>query len=694
MRRDTVCACSTVYKWQKSELNELVPEFLSRRGNSHVLFSGDKKKSDYYYISVTKSFLRMLPENLCDFPFTVSINFTHNKIETLRNFSCVEKLTFLDLSHNRIRDIYKSFFHGLSLLWDVNLSFNEISYIEPGTFNDESLSLNNLDVSHNSILVLDLSNLLLSKTFCNISYAGNKIASFTNKADDPIKYEDNFSEVGFFDLSFNNIDKIPSFEELNLGKGYSFLGKVIFNRFIFQVISNPIVCDCFLEEMLWNLRNVKHTFKTDSDFLGYTCSYPANLQNVSIVKSFVYNNSFDELVCKLPKCPRNCECVFQSSQFRIIIDCTENFNGKALPTFNFTDMVESVKGHSKLQETTIHLQLSGRQVETIDNRSFFPNLSYIDLSNNKVKTVKESFFLELSRVPNIKINFTSNRGVLKLPNGLQLLNPKSVVLNNVTIACDCELMSWFMQWLTSREKDLKGLGITCRVNSYSIPIQNVTDSDLGCSQDQNENFNLVFVIGGFLVFLVIVFFVYSKYGHYFLVFRKCLSRSKQHSSFRYDVYVSIDEENEEVLRYVGTEFLPMLENFSLKTFMLARDSEVGSVMEECMIESMKKSRIYLFFLTSTVLTKSESVFVREWKHAWNNYKSNNTHDIFFINFDLLRLKDISDKNMRACMVFGKSVNFSDFDFEDKIKKSLKRGEVRKQNPKVILTMMSIDLSTV
>ncbi|XP_061196810.1 toll-like receptor 7 [Saccostrea echinata] len=612
----------------------------------------------------------MLPENLCDFPFTVLINFTNNKIETLKNFSCVKKLAFLDLSHNRIKNICKSFFHGLPLPWNVNLSFNHISFLEPGTFNDETLSLNNLDVSHNSILVLDISNLLLSKTFCNISYADNKITSFTNKAEKPIKYEDKFSDVGFLDLSFNNIQSIPNFEELNFGKGYGFLGKVVFNRFIFQVISNPIVCDCFLEEMLWNIRNVRHTFKTDSDFLGYTCSYPVNLQNVSIVKSFVYNNTFDELVCKLPKCPRQCKCVFQSSQLRIIIDCTEIFNENVLPTFNYTDMVQSVKGHSKLSETTVHLLLSGRQIEILDKRNYFLNLSYLDLSNNKVETIKESTFLELSRVPNIKLNFTGNHGVLKLPKGLQLLNPNSVILNNVTIACDCELISWFMQWLNSREIDLKRLGVTCKVNSYFIPMQNVTDSDLLCNQDQNQNFSLVFVIGGFLIFLVIIFFVYSKYGHYYFLFRKCLSKSKQYSNFKYDVYISIDEENDEVLRYVGTKFLPMIENLNLKTFMLARDSEVGGVMEECMIESMRMSRTYLFFLTSTVLTKYESVFVREWKHAWNNFISNNKHDIFFINFDLLRLKDLNDKNMKACMIFGKSVNFSDFDFEDKVRKSL------------------------
>lgn len=118
----------------------------------------------------------------------------------------------------------------------------------------------------------------------------------------------------------------------------------------------------------------------------------------------------------------------------------------------------------------------------------------------------------------------------------------------------------------------------------------------------------------------------------------------------------------------------MLENFPLKTFILIRDSDVGDVIEECIIKNMNSSKTYVFFLTNTALDERESIFGKEWKHAWSNYKSKGGHDIILINFDLLRLVDVKDQYMKAHMACGKCVNFYRPGFISRIKKLLKTKE--------------------
>lgn len=673
-RRHTVCACSAMPKWSASDLSPLSLEYFSRRGDSRVFFNGERNGTgNYFSLFVEGGFLSMLPENLCDYPQTLEMHFPRNKIKTLRNLGCVEKLTDVNLSFNKIKRILKSFFSGLSRLWYLNLSYNEISYIEPGSFNDETLDLVHLDVSHNYIKFLDISNVFLSKIFCRISYAYNLIWDFSNEAQNPINVTDQFAEEGFVDFSYNVIERLPRDERLDLV--YSFLGTHVLHRLIIRLVGNPLICDCFLEEFLWYIGKIETVYDIDDDYLGYRCKLPSTLENVSIVRSFIYKNNFDQLVCKLSHCPETCSCVFQSSKFRIIVDCTESFNDTVLPDFDFTKMTENVRNHSKILSSVINVYLSGRHVKTLDQRNYFLNASYFDLSYNSVEMITDRFLVSFPPQQNIKINMSSNTGILRLPKALQLLKSSSVVLSNTTVLCDCELMSWFKQWLGAGREDDSKKGIMCKVGERFLPLGNVTESDVDCVVNL-PNYNLAFIVGSLVIFIIVLYYIFENYGIYIFVIWRRFGRREPRgiSVFEYDVYISVDEQNPLALHYVRTEFIPLLENFPLKTFILLRDSDVGDVIQECIIENMNSSKTYVFFLTNAVLNERDSIFGKEWKHAWSNYKSKRGHNIILINFDLLRLTDVKDQCMKANMACGNCVNFYRPGFTARIKALLKKRE--------------------
>jgi Leucine-rich repeat (LRR) protein len=553
----------------------------------------------------------------------------------------------------------------------VDLSNNDIHSLEPGAFNDETLGLLRLDVSHNSILVLDISNFILPKTFCRISYANNQIHDLSNTATNPIKATDDLGDGGFLDFSNNDVQRVPNFNSIIPGDLYTFFSKLFFNRFVFKLSGNPISCDCFLEEYIWQVKNIIERFIVPGNPLGYFCKSPLTLRGASIV-DLILNNDFDRFVCKLHHCPVGCSCVYQSSKYIMIMNCTNSFD-KKLPDLNITKMVANVKNHTKMYDSTIRLFMTGRFIETLDDRDYLHNVSYLDLSNNSIEVITEKAVLHLLHAKNIEINLIGNNGILRLPKALKLLKPESILLYNTTVSCDCDLMSWFLPWLRTGHVDIEDLKIVCKINDLFIPLVNVTDSDLNCDQ-LSENYNFVFLTGGFIVLIIIVYYVYQRYGEYIFVIYKCASKDKQNHGFRYNVYVSFDEHNEQVLRYVFRSFIPMLQKLRLTTYLLVRDSEVGDVTEECIIQKINDSGTFVFFLTSSTSIESGSVFAVEWRHAWNRYKSVSFYDIVLINFDLLRMSDIKDQRIKAIKAVGNNVQFSDVDFRKKVEIFLKKQQ--------------------
>lgn len=150
---------------------------------------------------VTRSMLR-------NFTDVLSIDFRSNDIEDIEKESFFEctKLEKIDLMENRLAKITKHIFSGnFGELQEINLSFNAIVAIEPGSF-DKLSNLKSIDLSSNCIHHLHSELFKRCQDLRNVYLQHNdliKIDSdlFNSKA-----------HLNLLDLSHNRLDLMPEFE--------------------------------------------------------------------------------------------------------------------------------------------------------------------------------------------------------------------------------------------------------------------------------------------------------------------------------------------------------------------------------------------------------------------------------------------------------------------------------------------------
>ena len=238
------------------------------------------------------------------------------------------QLKVLDLSDNLIHEVKKQdFFNesgsqvGIPLLFKLSLSRNRISFIREGTFKygfhtlkrlfldhntldlDESwifkglTSLIILDLRHNYITAIGAETLHFSKRLSFIYLDWNRLeeiwsmtvvslqlAELTmshNNIRSVDEYSISQSLITYFDLSFNNINKMP----IN-----SFGSAEIFSL---NLTGNPTTCDCYLKSLLKRSENLK--------IVG-TCAAPSN----SSINDFMVEIKCD--ACSTVECQENTIC--------------------------------------------------------------------------------------------------------------------------------------------------------------------------------------------------------------------------------------------------------------------------------------------------------------------------------------------------------------------------------------------------
>lgn len=123
-----------------------------------------------------------------------------NKITAIESDAFNEdmlKLTFLDLSHNKLRNVQNEFRH-LKELYHIDLSNNEITYVDEESLTS-CVNLKEIFLSHNRLI--NLPDNFYDKTIVRRLYvAGNRLES--------TKFLENSTEMDTIDLSNNTLSKL------------------------------------------------------------------------------------------------------------------------------------------------------------------------------------------------------------------------------------------------------------------------------------------------------------------------------------------------------------------------------------------------------------------------------------------------------------------------------------------------------
>uniref|UniRef100_A0A671LJY6 Slit homolog 3 protein-like n=1 Tax=Sinocyclocheilus anshuiensis TaxID=1608454 RepID=A0A671LJY6_9TELE len=329
-------------------------------------------------VDCRKKGLTEIPANLPE--GIVEIRLEQNMIKSIPAgaFSTYKKLKRIDLSKNQISEIAEDAFSGLRSLTSLVLYGNKIAEIPKGLF-DGLVSLQLLLLNANKI------NCLRVNTFKDLQ---------------------NLNLLSLYDNKLQTISKglftpLRSIKTLHLAQ-------------------NPFMCDCHLKWL------ADYLFDNPIETSGARCSHPRRLANkrISQVKgkkfrctgaedyrSRLSSECFQDLVC-----PERCRCE------GTVVDCSN---------------LKLTKTPPHLPEHTTDLRLNDNEISVLEATGAFkklPNLRKINLSNNKLRDIREGSFdgaggvLELLLTGN-KLQSVSGR-MFKGLSGL-----KTLMLRSNQISC-------------------------------------------------------------------------------------------------------------------------------------------------------------------------------------------------------------------------------------------------------------------
>ncbi|CAC5421175.1 unnamed protein product [Mytilus coruscus] len=178
---------------------------------------------------------KRLPVNICDFTGIVEIDFSYNEIKRIDNISCVKSLDILIMRRNRIEYLRNDTFIGMKFLRKIDLSYNNLRYIEPGFLINMAGSLLNFDVSNNFLTTVDVTNFLWEKqpAFCKTDFSFNEISRISNELHWTCKRNTQFGYGGMVTFSNNNFSHFANFSEIGF-RNFFLLGKLLYYGFDFR----------------------------------------------------------------------------------------------------------------------------------------------------------------------------------------------------------------------------------------------------------------------------------------------------------------------------------------------------------------------------------------------------------------------------------------------------------------------------
>uniref|UniRef100_A0A8C5HHE2 Slit homolog 3 protein-like n=1 Tax=Gouania willdenowi TaxID=441366 RepID=A0A8C5HHE2_GOUWI len=386
--------------------------------------------------------LTEIPANLPEGIVEIRLEQNLIKSVTAGAFSSYKKLKRIDLSKNQISDIAADAFSGLRSLTSLVLYGNKIAELPKGLF-DGLVSLQLLLLNANKI------NCLRVNTFQDLQ---------------------NLNLLSLYDNKLQTISK-GLFTPLRAIK-------------TLHLAQNPFMCDCHLKWL------ADYLFDNPIETSGARCSHPRRLANkrISQVKgkkfrctgqedyrSRLSGECFQDLVC-----PEKCRCE------GTVVDCSN---------------LKLTKIPSHMPEHTTDLRLNDNELTILEATGTFkkmPNLRKINLSNNKLKDIREGAFdgaagvLELLLTGNKLTGLQGRmfRGLSTSIFGLYtfiLIGPIGHDFNLLSnpYVCDCHL-SWLGQWL-KKTRVVSG-NPRCQKPAFlkEIPIQDVATPDFTCDGTEDN----------------------------------------------------------------------------------------------------------------------------------------------------------------------------------------------------------------
>ncbi|XP_060083908.1 protein toll-like [Ylistrum balloti] len=631
------CVCRTRTLWDKFDLTPLDVEYTTVRGSSVVSGRDDIKAR----LEHTDGYLNALPSNICQYQLLLYIDVSNNRIKEIGNISCLSQLDTLDLSENRISLINNHTFQGLVSLRKLHLARNRISYIEPYSWSHQTSSILEIQLDDNELLNIDVTNVIINRPFCELSYVRNKIENVVNEAGWKLTAADTIVQGGMVQLTENNLTGIINFLELGV-EDIAVFGKIF--SYGIDMHDVPFRCDCEMEPFLLMAESALQMIWRS--YFNMSCFYPEELLHRP-VPDLVRTRQFDLLICDIPKtenCPYNCSCYKQPSKERVVVNCSG---------LGLNKMPEILPR----EDLPLEIFLDNNQITDLSPRGYLNRTKKLSLTNNTITTLHGSALNQLP-INVTEIDLRGNPQIRDLPSDIQYFKPSNFRFGELIINCDCS-NKWYGKWIKINEyeqgKDANN-SFWCRTtDNVKVAAIDATEDFLECKESMIATWISVslavltsLVLG---ISLIVKIFQYEIY----LLFRTFKNKYKTYPDRYYDVYISYDETVHEINKWIMKELLPSLEEDGYRVCIPSRDFDVGVSRQEEIIHSMGRSNFVL-----VLLSKNERDFIwdLEWKQTWYLYTTYKIRNILLVNFDMVDYDSVNNPVLRAFVRLGMYFDFA------------------------------------
>ncbi|XP_061177022.1 uncharacterized protein LOC133185739 [Saccostrea echinata] len=586
-----------------------------------------------------------------------------NWLSNIEGVNCLKALDSLDVSYNDIQFITNSTFQNMPNLRVLRMAHTGIKSLEPYLFELQNTELFVIDLSHNHIDNLHISNICPErKLFCNISFDESNL-TFTDVPEFKVSHEKSY---GVGDIIFGTcktnkhpvsvIFKEPS--EIKNVYTYDHTG-----TFWFSKLTMP--CDCHLGELLLSDNKMFEKFYYIPNKTQYECLSPENMKGIDVLKTFNNTSVFDEFICHITKfCPEKCSCIEQPSRMRMIVDCSN---------MNLTNIPHIIPQTSY----DIELNCSNNKItilnspNTLKHHSYLSNITLLDLSKNAVGTVEDEFLKKLNN-SRLKSLLLLDHKLQKLPREFKNIDADKVWFGSNSVPCECK-DKWIASWRLSMRNTSSNPLFCTSSDGLQQAAENVFSD---CYEDDFDNIIFSLFLVPSVVLVAAAAAIYLRFD--FVLLKNRLVDHKK-NTYDHDVFILFDDSNSEVNKFAIDVYV-YLDQQGYHCFFPPVHEEVGVVRHVYQNEILKKSRNILIIL-SKPLQNDHNINILKYgmNHVWKLISENQIENMLVVLFDgNIREEKRRFPYIKALKRFRRVLNVSSrkYNIKTKIGENLPPPEVR------------------
>jgi hypothetical protein len=254
----------------------------------------------------------------------------------------------------------------------------------------------------------------------------------------------------------------------------------------------------------------------------------------------------------------------------------------------------------------------------------------LDFSKNNITEFNTKYYLNLTIALNIddniylhkvdpksfpysramrKLSIRNNKRLKEISETLQLLDPCQVSFGDLYLSCNCELL-WIAEWANSpKSSNCPGNNnIYCFTEDGKTLLSSMwTKDNLKCL---NTNYATIVVaiafgISSLLIATTVLMTYYYRYEIYLLTIRKSKKGTLGNECFKFDIYVSFNENDSDLFSWVITILEPELNASGYSICLPCRDFPPGGVKADAIFEYLPQCKKFLFLVDENFLSSRD-----------------------------------------------------------------------------------------